>query len=75
LYGDINICQERLIALPEDGVPDEILAPVRHESNGSLAVKERESYVPSAYDESEERDAEPMETDGRMSFDSNKALE
>src|SRR5262245_3824007 len=50
LYAGIEICHDRLIALPEDGVPEEILAGVRHESDGSLAVKEREGYVPEMED-------------------------
>ena len=48
LYSDIQISNERLEALPEDGLPTEIESIVRHEENGDLARQERESYVPSA---------------------------
>jgi hypothetical protein len=40
LYVDIEISNERLVQLPEDGVPEEILAIVGHQPNGDLAVRE-----------------------------------
>lgn len=46
LYEDIEISNEALQILPEDGVPEEILANVRHEESDTLAEQERESYVP-----------------------------
>jgi hypothetical protein len=46
LYADVNISMERLASLPEDGVPDEIMTNIRHEPNGQLAERERETYVP-----------------------------
>jgi hypothetical protein len=46
IYEDVNISFERLDSLPEDGVPEEIMAIVRHEPDGTLAERERETYVP-----------------------------
>jgi hypothetical protein len=40
LYADIEISNERLAQLPEDGIPEEILAIVGHQPNGDLAAKE-----------------------------------
>lgn len=46
LYEDIEISNEALQILPEDGVPEEILANVRQEESDTLAERERETYVP-----------------------------
>lgn len=46
MYEDIDISVEALQVLPEDGVPNEILANVRHEESDSIAEQERASYVP-----------------------------
>lgn len=46
VYEDITIDRARLNTLPEDGVPDEIIALVRHEKDVEIAEKERETYVP-----------------------------
>lgn len=48
LYEDIDISHDRLAKLPEDDVPEEIIAIARHEENGNLAVKERALYNPGA---------------------------
>lgn len=53
LYQDIEISIERLNLLPEDGVPDEIIAVARHEEDDDIAMKERESYVPDGDEDSE----------------------
>ena len=45
IYADINIDQCRLAELPEDDVPEELLAVVRQEEDEDLADKERESYL------------------------------
>jgi hypothetical protein len=45
LYGDICIDDERLEALPEDGIPDEILSLIRHEADDDIVEKERAGYV------------------------------
>lgn len=46
MYEDIEISEEALNVLPEDGIPDAILANVRQEESDSIAQRERESYVP-----------------------------
>jgi len=48
LYADVDVSLQRLSLLPEDGVPQEITSTVRHQPSGSMAVRERESYVPGA---------------------------
>jgi hypothetical protein len=45
IYADIHIDQERLESLPEDDVPEELLAVVRQVEDDEVAEKERESYV------------------------------
>jgi hypothetical protein len=40
LYTDIEISNERLAQLPEDGIPEEIVAIVGQQPNGDLAIKE-----------------------------------
>ncbi|KAF8132270.1 hypothetical protein EV363DRAFT_1397930 [Boletus edulis] len=46
IYQDIQISQERLETLPEDDIPVEILAAVRHSEDFEVVEKEREGYVP-----------------------------
>lgn len=46
MYKDVRISQEALRILPEDGIPDAILANVRHEESESLARQESATYVP-----------------------------
>jgi hypothetical protein len=45
IYGDIFIDKERLDDLPEDDIPEELLAVVRQIEDDEVAEKERESYV------------------------------
>ena len=45
IYADIKIDQCRLSELPEDDIPDELLAVIRQEEDETLADKERESYI------------------------------
>jgi hypothetical protein len=45
IYEDIEIDEDRLIGLPEDDIPDELLAIIRHDDDEQLAKKERESYL------------------------------
>ncbi|KAH7905094.1 hypothetical protein BJ138DRAFT_1138370 [Hygrophoropsis aurantiaca] len=59
LYADINISVERLEALPEDDVPDEITSVMRHEKDEEAAKRESAGYVND--DDSEEIiDGEPI---------------
>ncbi|THH14182.1 hypothetical protein EW146_g6117 [Bondarzewia mesenterica] len=44
-YGEIKISADRLCALPEDDVPDEILATMRHDVDTDVTERENESYV------------------------------
>ncbi|GJF00154.1 hypothetical protein PsYK624_164330 [Phanerochaete sordida] len=45
-YGDIDISEERLQALPEDDVPEEITAVVRQSTDLSVIDEESAGYVP-----------------------------
>ncbi|KAI5993857.1 hypothetical protein EDD15DRAFT_2166686 [Pisolithus albus] len=46
MYKDVIICPERLHELPEDDIPIEISAVVRHEGDAEVALWERAGYVP-----------------------------
>lgn len=46
LYGDITISMERLVDLPEDDVPSDIMAIIRHENDENVALRESEGYIP-----------------------------
>ena len=58
VYTDIVISHDRLMELPEDGVPDEISAIVRHEPDENIAFKERSGYVPDLEEYSMDIDAD-----------------
>ncbi|TFK88333.1 hypothetical protein K466DRAFT_489162 [Polyporus arcularius HHB13444] len=45
-YTQIQISQERLLALPEDDVPEELLGVVRHCSDPGVTLQEHGGYVP-----------------------------
>ncbi|TFK91365.1 hypothetical protein K466DRAFT_482950 [Polyporus arcularius HHB13444] len=45
-YADIHISEERLRALPEDDVPEELLGVVRHCSDPGVTLQENGGYVP-----------------------------
>lgn len=45
IYADIQIDGNRLKELPEDDVPEELLAIVRREEDDEIVEKERESYL------------------------------
>ena len=47
LYSDIAISSDQLVTLPEEGIPAEVMALIRHKDNESAAVQEREGYVDS----------------------------
>jgi hypothetical protein len=46
LYQDIQISEDRLSQIPEDGVPVEIASVVRHEEKEDFAIREQDGYVP-----------------------------
>jgi uncharacterized protein DUF6570 len=46
LYSDIKISEERLLELPEDGVPEELLMIARHSMDTQALERETEGYVP-----------------------------
>ena len=46
LYSDIEISEERLSQLPEDGVPEEIFMTAKHSTDIESVEKEHGSYVP-----------------------------
>jgi hypothetical protein len=53
-FGDVEISAENMDVLPEDDVPDELLAAVRQETDRSVLEQEMETYVPSANDDGTE---------------------
>jgi hypothetical protein len=56
LYAHINISDENLNQLPEDGIPEELIMAAKHSSDLSLLNKEEDGYVPKdTTDEEEER--------------------
>ena len=46
IYRDITISTERLHALPENDVPDEILSLAKYSNNTALLAEENDGYVP-----------------------------
>ena len=46
LYQDIEISEENLLELPEDGIPDELLMTAKHNTDTKALDKESEGYVP-----------------------------
>ncbi|KAJ3561239.1 hypothetical protein NP233_g10314 [Leucocoprinus birnbaumii] len=66
LYADIVISEERLQALPEDGVPTEITATTRFSTDLDSVMREHKTYFPQeegviAADEVEDQEREPAE--------------
>ncbi len=59
-YQSVTICEERLRALPEDDVPQELLQVMRHSPDGDIALQEHGGYVP----EDDEDDVMPEESEG-----------
>ncbi|KAL1709670.1 hypothetical protein EV121DRAFT_194321 [Schizophyllum commune] len=47
-FGDISLCEDRLAMLPEDDVPDEIMACVLQNMDVGALDEEHGGYVPSA---------------------------
>ncbi|KAG8714622.1 hypothetical protein FRC09_017417 [Ceratobasidium sp. 395] len=58
-YGDIVIDQDRLNALPPDGVPEAISEGIRYEADESMANDEYHGYKPNSY-YSDEADVEAV---------------
>ncbi len=46
LYEDITISEERLQALPENGMPNEIISTAKYSTDMESVVREHEGYVP-----------------------------
>ena len=46
LYEDIVISEERLLELPEDGIPDELTMTAKHNPDVKALERENEGYVP-----------------------------
>ena len=67
LYSDIVIDQTRLDDIPEDDVPEELMAIVRREENDDLVEKERESYLSQGGEEEQKicEDKDDMMEDGK----------
>lgn len=51
LYDDIEISEDNLDLLPEDGVPEEIELACREENDAEIAAREAASYVPDEFDD------------------------
>jgi hypothetical protein len=45
-YGEINISEEQANLLPEDDVPEELLAIIRQSTDRGLVDQEADGYVP-----------------------------
>ena len=46
LYTDIEISEERLLELPEDGVPEELTMTAKYSSDMAAVEREHGGYVP-----------------------------
>lgn len=46
LYTDITISEERLSALPTDGIPEELSLVAKYSPDVTTLAKEHEGYVP-----------------------------
>ncbi|KAI9057349.1 hypothetical protein FKP32DRAFT_1615465 [Trametes sanguinea] len=62
-YGDISISEDRLRAIPEDEVPDELVTGMRQCSDEELAMQEGAGYVPEADDEEDDIATEISDAD------------
>ena len=54
LYSDVVISADRLGTLPEDHIPAELMALIRHVDDESIATQEREGYVNDSTEETGE---------------------
>lgn len=69
LYRDIEISEERLLLLPVDSVPRELLSTVRTERSATTARREREGYVLDSESSESESDDGPVDTQPREGQD------
>jgi len=46
LYADIVISADRLLQLPEDGIPKELTLTVKHSTDSDAVYQEEDGYVP-----------------------------
>ena len=46
IYSDIEISEERLFELPEDGIPEELIMTAKHSADMEVVEREHEGYVP-----------------------------
>ncbi|KIO12200.1 hypothetical protein M404DRAFT_20030 [Pisolithus tinctorius Marx 270] len=62
-YSNVTISQERILTLPEDGIPAEIEATIRYQDSEDAAIQEREGYTMNeymAYEELDDTNDSPM---------------
>ncbi|KIO04732.1 hypothetical protein M404DRAFT_25843 [Pisolithus tinctorius Marx 270] len=48
-YSDVTVSHDRVMTLPEDGIPSEIKAMIRYQDSEEAAVREREGYTMTDY--------------------------
>ncbi|KIN95492.1 hypothetical protein M404DRAFT_165673, partial [Pisolithus tinctorius Marx 270] len=48
-YSDVTVSHDRVMTLPEDGIPSEIEAMIRYQDSEEAAVREREGYTMTDY--------------------------
>ena len=46
LYSDIEISEERLLELPEDGIPEELVMTAKHSTDTEAVERENRGYMP-----------------------------
>ena len=51
LYGDINISLDRLADLPDDDIPEELLAIMQHEEDENIVIRKSEGCIPTRNNE------------------------
>ena len=62
LYSDIEISEERLLELPEDGIPEELMITAKHSADAEAVERENRGYVLTDT-------ADDMEFEGQYSLD------
>ena len=70
IYADIQIDERQLMELPDDDMPEQLLAVVHQEEDDEMAEKEQESYVFSnGLNDEIEDDLRNFEEDGELFFE------